>query len=412
VIPVHVVISNNPEVEARYGEPFAGAIALYRFESNVEAFERLTSAQSPIDMLVITPAQNAMFNMTAEQMVARLLESTWATSPTLSGLRIVVVGEQLQRQHPRLACVSTLDAAVRLVKFGEIESAPTARPRAAAPAPVVKQPASTVTTSATGRGFADSVISSIWAAGDEAAERQVVVERTPVRRQAVSGGGPIAQHSTPVADDLIVPDLSGSGGMSPLFAGRGDVSLVSAEAMNSGPVIELQPAQSYELPGRGVYRANTDPYGMMQYDGTHAPVQVHAQPVQGQAQPVQAAVPVPSAAAMTPPPQLVQQVGALVYGAQSQADPILGFSQSVQQQLAMQRAGGAAPMVPLDPAMAANVAQAVAAPAAAAPVSAVAAPPMALSAHQIPAQPPGGGVSTFEASNDLLARASGGVSFG
>ena len=84
--PVHVMVGEDPRAEAMWAEAFAGAIDLYRFPRNVDAFERLTVAEAPIDLVILTPAQRGPFNLTPDQFIARVLEGPLGTGRFLAHL--------------------------------------------------------------------------------------------------------------------------------------------------------------------------------------------------------------------------------------------------------------------------------------------------------------------------------------
>lgn len=301
--PVHVLVSQRPEDEQRYGSPFEGAVELYRFRSNVEAFERLTGATAPIDVLVITPEQDAIFNMTAEQLVERLVSSTLSMGGVLADLRIVVVGE-LRKQHPRVAAVADLDAAVRLVKFGTVEGAPkpaTAanpvpelrlapmerplrrEPAGAAPAPAASPVTSMSPVAPAGPGFADSVISAIWddperrarearaAAQAEAAARahaeaahaqaaaahmsQAQAQAQPVAGRVQPGRGMgMVRAGGPARHQGVVQLFAHPGGQAAAHRAAG---APAPHAHTTGHPV-LQPVQAYALQSRGEYRGPSD----------------------------------------------------------------------------------------------------------------------------------------------------------
>ncbi|MCW2925801.1 MAG: hypothetical protein JWM98_3205, partial [Thermoleophilia bacterium] len=190
--PVHVIVGQDERAEAMWATAFSGAVDLYRFERNVDAFERLTVAEAPVDLVVLTPAQHGPFNLTADQFLARVLEGPLGSSRCLANLHVIVVGEPVSRTHPRVMAVSTLDAAIRLVKFGELERAP--RPHAPV-LPVAtpnERPRASVDDIAAIIGdsaFSDSVISRIWDAPAEPEARPEPRREAP-RRDDVVGGGP------------------------------------------------------------------------------------------------------------------------------------------------------------------------------------------------------------------------------
>ena len=201
--PVHVIVGEDQRAEAMWSSAFTGAVDLYRFPRNVDAFERLTAAEAPIDLVILTPAQRGPFNLTAEQFIARVLEGPLGASRHLANLHVIVVGQALNRSHPRVMAVSTLDAAIRLVKFGEIEHAP--RPEAPK-LPDARRDAPTRSSNEAmaelldGMPFSGSVISRIWDAPDPVREEPVVAPQHVQQPQDVArtddvvGGGPGAAH--------------------------------------------------------------------------------------------------------------------------------------------------------------------------------------------------------------------------
>ena len=95
--PVHVIVGEDQRAEAMWAGAFTGAVDLYRFDRNVDAFERLTAAEAPIDLVVLTPAQRGPFNLTADQFIARVLEGPLGGSRFLANLHVIVVGQPITR---------------------------------------------------------------------------------------------------------------------------------------------------------------------------------------------------------------------------------------------------------------------------------------------------------------------------
>ena len=376
--PVHVIVGEDQRAEAMWGGAFTGAVDLYRFDRNVDAFERLTAAEAPIDLVILTPAQRGPFNLTADQFIARVLEGPLGASRCLANLHVIVVGQTITRSHPRVMSVTTLDAAIRLVKFGEIEHAP--RPEAPrlpdAHAPVQASSHDAVSSMLEDMPFSGSVISRIWDAPDPVREAPVVAreQQAPRREQAapqapdVLGGGPVP--TTQPATGLAGPNEVAPPAPAQLFArtapggfmvpganvpnqpvvGGGDVAPVGAP----GESIEvatgaLQPARQYQLPQAG-YRGPAIRGG-----------NVHGAAHDGGGQPV--------------PPALASQVQSMVYGGMNVGnpnDPLLTWSSGARDQ---------APMVPgMAPGMAPQQAPA--------PMQMAPAPAPALVHGHQPIQPP------------------------
>lgn len=394
--PVHVIVGEDQRAEAMWREAFAGAVDLYRFDRNVDAFERLTAAQAPVDLLVLTPAQRGPFNLTPDQLVARLLEGPLGSGRFLGKLHIIVVGEPLTRSHPRVMAVSTLDAAIRLVKFGEVERAP--RPEApelpvAIPRPA---PASGVDIDAIVRGSAlsDSVISRIW----DAPRSEPLATEAPARPQAsdrrpdVAGGGAVIGNArrapaamAPAAVAPATPQLF-SHPAAPGFVVAAPPMDARAAVVGGGAVAQvgspgeaievstgaLQSSRPYELPNGAGYRGPD-----LRHGHVHGAIHGGGQPV---------------------PPQLASQVQHMVYGNPgSVPDPLLVWSSSSRDQVVP----GSDPVL---------------APTASQPVHSATMP---AAVRTVPMEPPagayGGGVPAALSNDPFLRRAEqggGDVSFG
>jgi hypothetical protein len=402
--PVHVIVGEDQRAEAMWANAFTGAVDLYRFPRNVDAFERLTAAEAPIDLVVLTPAQHGPFNLTPDQFIARVLESPLGASRFLANLHVIVVGQQVERSHPRVMAVSTLEAAIRLVKFGEIEQAP----RAAVTMPTVQRPNGV---SDTGRHpvdsiladmpFSGTVISSIWDAPDP--------EPTPDRRPPVTGGG--GRAAAPVQAPAVTSVIETEPLVPQLFTRVAPAGFVVASgaaptAGHAAPVVgggpaqvgaphesievatgALQPSRPYVVPSGGAYRGPGVRMGQV-----HGAAHATGQPV---------------------PPALGSQIQSLVYGqgAAQIADPLLTWSSSSRGQVVAQGVpvpvpvGPPAAPVQVPSAHTAPVTVAVSAPRTVpldppagvygAPAHAVAAPAPAVAADTFRsrAEPGGGGVS-------------------
>ncbi|MCW2961370.1 MAG: hypothetical protein JWM90_1757 [Thermoleophilia bacterium] len=319
--PVHVIVGDDARAEAMWAEAFAGVVDLYRFDRNVEAFERLTAAEAPVDLVVLTPAQSGPFNLTPDQFVSRILESSaLSTSRHLANLHVVVVGQPLTRQHPRAIQVATLDAAIRLVKYGEVRQAPQTAPVAVAPIEAPMPPA--------GGMFSDGVISRIWDAADAAdrAERAVLGGGAAAPAAPVAPVAPVVQAAAaptpaaPVAPQrqqlferaasegfVLAPEaqVMGGGAARPQQVGAPGESIEVASGM-------LQSSRPYALPNGAGYRGPQVRQGQVSASSHHA---------------MSIGAPVP--------PALQAQVQQVVYGGQPGAapDPILVWSSSARSQV-------------------------------------------------------------------------------
>lgn len=345
--PVHVIVGDDPRAETMWAGAFTGAVDLYRFERNIDAFERLTAAEAAVDLVILTPAQRGPFNITPDQFVARVLEGPLASGRHLANLHVIVVGSPLQRSHPRAMSVSTLDAAIRLVKFGEVERAP--RPTAPT-APVSAAPVRPTTTVGDAP-FSGSVISRIWDAPDPrdakvepaaSATRDLApaasVEQAPLAA-AVMGGG---ADTTPLLFARTAAPSFVLGGGAATTTAPAPVNEAPAMVGAPGEAIEvgtgtLQAARPYQLPNGGGYR------GPAVRGGTTLAA-AHGSPV---------------------PPALASQVQAMVYagqvgnpndplltwssGARATAPPVPGHTAPAPQGAVMQTQPGMMPAQPAPP---------------------------------------------------------------
>lgn len=334
--PVHVIVGEELRAEAKWQEAFVGAIDLYRFDRNIEAFERLTVAQAPIDLVILTPAQRGPFNLTADQFIARVMEGPMADSPMLAGLHIIVVGEPVSRTHERVMAVKSLAAAIRLVKFGEIEAESIAKPapieRTHVPLPAVSNAQDSFTSS-----FGDNVISKIWAASDAAARDANLNASMPTGQSApVSGGGSSKGKLFEAvgAPKAVQAPISGGGATKPqILSGlpvRAEVNEMAGQApvsVTNEPASGLLPALPYQLPNGSTYRGpsirngaiSVATYMDIAHKKSYMPSTYH-QAVQHQQEPASGQRPVP--------PALASQVQAMVYAPQTQnaPDPMLSWS--------------------------------------------------------------------------------------
>ncbi len=352
--PVHVIVGEDQRAEAMWGAAFTGAVDLYRFDRNVDAFERLTAAEAPIDLVILTPAQRGPFNLTPDQFIARVLEGPLGASRCLANLHVIVVGQSISRSHPRVMSVTTLDAAIRLVKFGEIEHAPRPEapqlPDAHAPMPTTSSH-DAVASVLEDLPFSGSVISRIWDAPDPVREAPAQAPAPAPRADVdsrtapdVMGGGPMptTQPATGLADPnaaapapaqlfartapggFMVPQANVPAQHAPVMGG-GEVAPVGAP----GESIEvatgaLQPARQYQLPQAG-YRGPAIRGG-----------NVHGAAHDGGGQPV--------------PPALASQVQSMVYGGMhvgNPNDPLLTWSSGARDQASMAPGATAPQQVPV-----------------------------------------------------------------
>lgn len=389
MIPVHVIVSERVEDEQSYGAAFNGAIDLYRFRSNVEAFERLTSAQSPVHVLVVTGHQDTLFNMTARQLVARLTAAPIGDGQMLGGMQVVVVGEDVDAGG-RVHSVSTVDAAVRLVKFGEVESAPMPVGDAAATYPAGDavasdpmhpgMPAASPAPQGADSGFLPSLISSIWdapapgsSAGPGASRpaegttwQQSVPQRAPQQALPIAPQAAAQRVQMPrgtarmrgVEQHPGAPARPAAAAHAPAGAAPAQLFAHSAHA-EQAQAHDLQPARPYEVPGRGMYRGPQtrgagvpSPAALATHvqsmpsaplPGAAAQVAHPGSVAQQAAYPAAQVAPAPQAPTAHPvsgaavPPGLVGQMHDLVYAPTGAvADPLLGFSSQVQADLARQ----------------------------------------------------------------------------
>lgn len=361
--PLHVLISPSQYDEDAYGTAFTGAIDLYRFNSNVEAFERLTAVQQPVDVIVIVGQQEALFNMTAAQLAQRLVAPPLGDSTNLRNTQIVVVGDDAPG-HMRIHRASTIDAAVRLIKFGEVESAPvpsydldyTAATMMPA-SPTTAQPMSgqfsqqPMTQLPGGSYFFDSVVSSIWSAADAAPAKPAAP--TPPPAPIKPNAGPALPPGSEAPREMPVQKVQMPRGTSRMRgAQRGADSLFTkpnthAATMHDAPIVvhesanevyenyvrDLEASRPFSLPGRGVYRGPAPRKGSYEKLGDleQAPTPLptpgarHSQPQQ----PVVAAHPQQTGI----PPQLAEQMQQLTYPPTVISDPVMGWSSAVQKQL-------------------------------------------------------------------------------
>lgn len=391
--PVHVIVGDDARAEQMWESAFTGAVDLYRFERNVDAFERLTAAQAPIDLVILTPAQRGPFNLTPDQFVARVLEGPLGTGALLSNLHVIVVGGELTRTHPRAMSVSTLDAAIRLVKFGEIERVP--RPDApklpdAGAVEPIRHSASDVRELIGDLPFSGSVISRIWNAPDPAAgldEQRVADVDEPSAGDDMDfnvlggGAGSTAATHASASAPAYAPISAQPAGPASLFARitppgfapttpapvvGGGAHLHSAvpngrDVGAPGEAIEvatgmLQPSRGYHLEGGGAYRGPAVRGGVVHGAGHD----VGGHPV---------------------PPALASQVEAMVYSGMQVGnphDPLMVWSSATRGQVAPAQQQ-VAPM-PLQP---------IAAPVVVVPPRPIAAP-MQQQVRNVPMEPPAG----------------------
>lgn len=392
--PVHVLVSANPSTEQAWREAFQGAVDVYRFTTIAETLERLTSAQSPIDLLVIADVADDPFGPTADQLVHRLECAPLVSSSMLRSMGIAVVGHDLQSDYSaRVRTITNLGAALRLVKFGEVESPRGARDLSTAQSSVsAEAPGSSMTpidvAPTGGSGLASSIISSIWDAPEPQADpspaqaapaqtHRIEPAREPVqqpaagRRVQMPRGSGRLRAGGPAAAEQRHGQRGAAGG---LFAAAPHVAPVAAEHEQHGGHVEYQQSvhsghdqhggqpQYYEpgtpLPPElgglhpsqlvpqgvdGGFRGNVGRGGHVAASSHHA----HAAMPQPDARPQpRAAQPHPSMphAASVVPPQLGQQVQHMLYPSAAPADPVLGFSSSVQRALA-----GAQQPMPMPP---------------------------------------------------------------
>ncbi|MBC7461767.1 MAG: hypothetical protein H7287_10440 [Thermoleophilia bacterium] len=349
--PVHVLVGTDPRAEAMWSAAFGSTVDLYRFATNVDAFGRLSSAEAPIDLVVLTPAQVGPFNLTPEQLLARIFEGPLGRSRALANLHVIVVGQQVARRHPRIASVRTLEAAIRLVKFGEVDprmaqAAPVAAAPVAPSAPMASQLSGIATERAVSSGsssiidgtgsLSGGVISKIWDAVDRASHAHDVntdIERANDTRAPISGGG-AAAPAAPSRDAreraareagtkalaqgpaqlftratsagfMVAPQVVASGvqvgGMAGVQGGGAAAQVGAPGESIEVATGQLLPARQFQLAESG-YRGQTTRGGVPQASSHHA---MGGQPV---------------------PPALASQVQSMIYGGQGGNDPLLSWS--------------------------------------------------------------------------------------
>lgn len=382
--PVHVIVGDDPRAEVMWANAFAGVVDLYRFDRNVEAFERLTAAEAPVDLVIITPAQRGPFNLTPEQFVSRVLDGALSTSPFLANLHVVVVGTALRTSHPRAMAVTTLDAAIRLVKHGEIEEEAILRPtETAAPAPTVpaaqpqrmsprpSSPSAHVPSAAPmssrpdsgssirpyGGSFSSSVISHFWG-GDDAedvhgggsashaapaavhqelhvqqpAQPEPVVETPAPQQQGarrvmervvaeVRADAAASQEDTGIAAPSFLPtEVSSSEGSAPSLFAQPPSNAPRSGTSGGGAAAPAHPVASSMPPAEALEPAV--PYQLPHGAGYRGPAQRGNHPS------------IIAAAGQPVPPALTAQVQSIVYGNSGAADPLLAWSGSANGALA------------------------------------------------------------------------------
>ncbi|MBC7643669.1 MAG: hypothetical protein H7123_00990 [Thermoleophilia bacterium] len=198
---VHVYVSPQLDEVRSWAAAFDGAIDLYRFSSNNEAYERLTGATAPVHVIILGCDRADAFDLSSAHLAQRLVSRPLEAHPMLAQMQIVLVapsGAANLPQSPRIHVVSSHDAAIRLVKFGQAEEAPqpqvsidSAGARTAtAPSPGLYATANQPEV------FAGSVISQIWDMADAAPSRREVAQAAQQPRQnqqrgpRIIGGGP------------------------------------------------------------------------------------------------------------------------------------------------------------------------------------------------------------------------------
>jgi hypothetical protein len=344
--PVHVIVSEQVADEQQYGAAFAGAIDLYRFRSNVEAYDRLSKARSPIDVLIISPNQDGAFNLATEEFVQQLLASPLASNPHLAAMRIVVVGAAAPA-NGRVRIVDSLDAAARLIAFGDVGSTPQpgpismeptspsfgaasplsldlsfGNPPASLPARLDAPPQLDIPQPAMDSGMLGNIISSIW---DAPAPATAATERTAVGGLAPRAAAPRATRQVQASRARRGGAAMGKGNPQRQLFARAQAPTRQPSAPIE-PRIEhapgLEPSVPFVVPSRGMYRGVN---------------QQRQQPAEQRPR----SVTTPAAV-----PQIAQQVQQIVYqqSPPTAPDPLLGWSSPVQQQLAAQQAAAQAPV--------------------------------------------------------------------
>ena len=400
---VHVYVSPQLDEVRSWAAAFDGAIDLYRFSSNNEAYERLTGATAPVHVIIVGCDRADGFDLAAAQLAQRLTSRPLEANPMLAQMQIVLVapGGAVNLSSPRIHVVSSHDAAVRLVKFGHVEEAPM---------PQVSSKRAGARTAEAPRAhagqsgiFAGSVISQIWDMADSVVSQREQIQRVQQQRgPRVIGGGPRTAHpemrqaqafdiqhesvrvvqasrSSGKISTAHAPSASesvpahGIVGAGSLFAHAGSTRQAPAtiaqvqqlaaapdhaqvsqslqqympqthaaqQPQHAMPVLRandgLQPAQPWSGKS-GEYRGPASVRGSSVHPAAFDHLSQQQPYMQPQAQPPQQQQAY-TQAQVTMVPGVAQQVQHIVYpGQQPAADPLLGFSASVQQQLGGQPA--------------------------------------------------------------------------
>lgn len=377
--PVHVLVGASDSEQAAWAGAFAGAVDLYCFDGAVSAFERLTAAREPIDLVVLLPETGSPFTLSPDAFVARVLESTLSLAEPLAGLHVVSVGRPLRSNHPRAAATATLDAAIRLVKFGELQSAPMPILEPVIERAQLGSPHHDAPTFDLGSGsLAGSIIARIWQA-DEPAQAPAAHFQFRAPHQA----SPLPHAGAPGREDPVQAPLgmaraaTHAGGVgcqaSPqLFARQGMTGFGSPSSAVPGAQLPPGQASAVEAHATAPTFAQTDPYGAVAGGGAGAVAADHVGAVDG-LEPSRAWVlpnrgeyrgpamrhgsvhgaghaphtliaPDPHLAGRhdIAPPMLATQVQQYVYGSGGMvADPVLGLSSATRQELGPPAPGAA-----------------------------------------------------------------------
>lgn len=240
--------------------------------------------------------------MTAEQLVARIVHGFMANSPALANTHFIIIGKHAEIRHNRVAVVPTLPAAIRLVKFGEIDSTPMPERLRAEIAPVaVNRPAEPVVNMIdTTFGFADQLISQMWNGSDAPSDLHAMsvlqdVQQAEAPIAAVMGGG----AQTPATQAM--PTVMSHPAKPQLFASQ------VAQGFTVQSALKRQLDAPTPVRGGGPAMLSQSPAALSQ-DG----VQVAS----GLVSPGHAPI----------PPAVGAQVRTIVYGSQVVTDPLLAWS--------------------------------------------------------------------------------------
>ena len=356
---VHVLISPDPGFEQAWREAFAGAVEVYRFASLSEGMQRLTSAQAQLSLVVIERTAQDAFGPTVSQCVNKIIQPPLSNSSMLAGMQVVVVGGRPGRRHERVRVVSSRDAAIRLVKFGEVEATASGHPESSSDVTHATKHHSPDSLAVPAPSYDDAIVSSvisrIWEHADAAVTARPAQRMQPAQPARTVRTPRGAQRLKQVPHQQFHADVHDRPASS-LFAhdtphvapaqpaqrvSGGGPAQHAAQFYQPGQPLPpelggLEPAQTYGGQIEAQYRGD----GLR---GSHAHLEaLHPQFAAPVPVPVGPAPHAPinsmhATASMQPgvdafqmqpaPPAIAQQVGGMLYGTGA-ADPIMTFSQA------------------------------------------------------------------------------------